>query len=93
MSTHASRSSPRRQHAVGRPARSRGSASPSGATLPVPGNAEFLVYAVVDDRLRDHLDRRATASTRGTVVRLHVVLTFVYILSRGIAKASRVLEQ
>ena len=38
---------------------------PSGARMPVPGNAEFALYA----------------------------LTAFYFLSRGIAKASRVLEQ
>jgi hypothetical protein len=62
------------------------------ARLPIPGNAEFVVYlialivfllvAVIDD----HVDAGAwmTAAT---------VITAAYLLSRGIAKASRVLEQ
>jgi hypothetical protein len=62
------------------------------ARLPIPGNAEFVVYvialivfllvAVIDD----HVDAGAwmTAAT---------VVTSAYLLSRGIAKASRVLEQ
>jgi len=62
------------------------------ARLPVPGNAEFAVYvialivfgliAIIDD----HVDAGAfmTAAT---------VITAAYLLSRGIAKASRVLEQ
>ena len=62
------------------------------ARLPIPGNAEFVVYvialivfllvAVIDD----HVDAGAwmTAAT---------VVTSAYLLSRGIAKASRVLVQ
>ena len=62
------------------------------ARLPIPGNAEFVVYllslivfllvALIDD----HVDAGAwmTAAT---------VVTAAYLLSRGIAKASRVLEQ
>jgi hypothetical protein len=62
------------------------------ARLPIPGNAEFVVYllalivfllvALIDD----HVDAGAwmTAAT---------VVTSAYLLSRGIAKASRVLEQ
>jgi hypothetical protein len=62
------------------------------ARMPIPGNAEFLVYvialivflliAVIDD----HVDAGAWM-TSATVV------TAAYLLSRGIAKASRVLEQ
>ena len=62
------------------------------ARLSIPGNAEFVVYllalivfllvALIDD----HVDAGAwmTAAT---------VVTAAYLLSRGIAKASRVLEQ
>jgi hypothetical protein len=63
-----------------------------GARMPVPGNAEFLYVVVVlillaiivaiADGLRDTDWFQAT-----------VFISVAYILSRGIAKASRVLEQ
>jgi hypothetical protein len=62
------------------------------ARLPVPGNAEFAVYAIVlivfaliaifDDHVS--ADRFVWGATW---------VTAAYLLSRGIAKASRVLEQ
>jgi hypothetical protein len=62
------------------------------ATLPIPGNAEFALYAVVvlifailwvaSDRVE--ADGFMVATT---------VLTAAYFISRGIAKASRVYEQ
>ncbi len=62
------------------------------ARLPIPGNAELLVYLLVwivlallwlfSDRVEADLFATLT-----------VALTFAYLLSRGIAKASRVLEQ
>jgi hypothetical protein len=62
------------------------------ARLPIPGNAEFGVYVIVlivfgliaifDDHVSG--DRFVDAATWVTVA---------YFLSRGIAKASRVLEQ
>lgn len=61
------------------------------ARLPIPGNAEFLVYvislivfaliAIFDDHVS--ADRFVDAATW---------VTAFYLLSRGIAKASRVLE-
>ena len=62
------------------------------ARLPIPGNAEFVVFAIalivfaLIALIDDHVDAGAfmTAAT---------VLTSAYLLSRGIAKASRVLEQ
>lgn len=62
------------------------------ARLPIPGNAEFLVYMIslivflLVALIDDHVDAGAwmTAAT---------VVTAAYLLSRGIAKASRVLEQ
>jgi hypothetical protein len=62
------------------------------ARLPIPGNAEFLVYVLalivflIIALIDDHVDAGAwmTAAT---------VVTSAYLLSRGIAKASRVLEQ
>jgi hypothetical protein len=62
------------------------------ASLPIPGNAEIVVYLAVEllfaiitlasDRVDAPLFMTAT-----------MWLTAAYILSRGIAKASRVLEQ
>jgi hypothetical protein len=62
------------------------------ARLPIPGNAEFVVFVIalfvfaLIALIDDHVDAGAfmTAAT---------VLTSAYLLSRGIAKASRVLEQ
>ena len=61
------------------------------ARLPVPGNAEFLLFLFVwiilaliwafGDEVGD-----------GTFATLTVALTFGYLVSRGIAKASRVME-
>jgi hypothetical protein len=64
----------------------------SGAILPVPGNAELAVWILVEIVLAivagvsDRFDAHdwAVATTW---------LTAAYIISRGIAKASRVLEQ
>ena len=63
----------------------------TGAILPVPGNAElavflfvliFLIVMWIADSIDGHLFSI-----------LMTVLTAFYVLSRGIAKASRVLEQ
>jgi hypothetical protein len=62
------------------------------ARMPVPGNAELIVFLLVwlvialvwlfSDEVG-----------AGTFATLTVALTFGYLISRGIAKASRVLEQ
>jgi hypothetical protein len=64
----------------------------SGAILPVPGNAEIAVWLLVEIVLAivAGISDRVDA---GGWVTATVVLTSAYILSRGIAKASRVLEQ
>jgi hypothetical protein len=65
---------------------------PSGARLPIPGNAEFALYAFLEIVLiliwiiADSYDTRDWVLTT-------TVLTSAYFISRGIAKASRVLEQ
>ena len=65
---------------------------PSGARMPLPGNAEFALYALIEFVLiiiwiaADSVD-----TDRWSL--FTVVLTAFYFLSRGIAKASRVLEQ
>jgi len=68
-------------------------ASPTvGAILPIPGNAELAVYLLIEiifaiiwaasDRVDASFFMTQTA-----------IVTFAYLISRGIAKASRVLEQ
>jgi hypothetical protein len=63
-----------------------------GARMPIPGNAEFAVFFLVWVIIAiiwaasDQVDA-------GLFATLTTVLTFGYLLSRGIAKASRVLEQ
>jgi hypothetical protein len=62
------------------------------ARMPIPGNAELIVFLLVwlvifliwvfSDEVG-----------AGTFATLTVALTFGYLVSRGIAKASRVLEQ
>ena len=64
----------------------------SGAILPVPGNAEIAIWFIVEIALgivalaSDGFDAHAWAVAT-------TWLTSAYIISRGIAKASRVLEQ
>jgi hypothetical protein len=71
-----------------------GFAASSGdlARLPIPGNAEFLVFLLVwlVIALLWIFSDRVEADLFAT---LSVALTFGYLVSRGIAKASRVLEQ
>ena len=60
----------------------------SGATLPIPGNAEFLLYAVIEITLiLIWIIAKSVNTSRWCT------LTVAYVLSRGIAKASRVLER
>ncbi len=64
----------------------------SGAILPVPGNAEIAIWFIVEVVLAIV----AAVSNRFDATGWAVAttwLTAAYILSRGIAKASRVLEQ
>ena len=65
---------------------------PAGARLPIPGNAEFLLYAVIEITLILIWIIADSVNTDRWCV-FTVILTAFYILSRGIAKASRVLEQ
>jgi hypothetical protein len=64
----------------------------SGARMPVPGNAEFLLYVVVEVVLILIWIIADSVNTNQWCV-FTVALTAFYFLSRGIAKASRVLEQ
>jgi hypothetical protein len=64
----------------------------TGAILPVPGNAELAIWFIVELVLAivwmasDRFDAHDWATAT-------VWLTAAYIISRGVAKASRVLEQ
>ena len=61
------------------------------ARLPIPGKAEFAVYLLVVLFLII-LWAASDAVSAGDFALLLTVLTSFYMLSRGIAKASRVLE-
>ena len=64
----------------------------AGARMPVPGNAELAIFVIVWIILAI-IWAASDAVNAFTFSWLTVVLTFGYLLSRGIAKASRVLEQ
>jgi hypothetical protein len=65
---------------------------PSGARMPIPGNAEFALWFLVEVVF---ILIWIIADSVNTLIWVEVttVLTAFYLLSRGIAKASRVLEQ
>jgi hypothetical protein len=60
--------------------------------MPVPGNAEFLLYAVIEIVFALIWIIADSVNTL-TWVTMTTALTFGYIISRGIAKAGKVLEQ
>ena len=64
----------------------------AGARMPIPGNAEFAVFFVVWVFLAI-VWAASDAVNAGLFAILTTALTFGYLISRGIAKASRVLEQ
>lgn len=64
----------------------------SGAILPVPGNAELVIWFVVEVILAI-VAAVADSFDAGGWATATMWLTAAYIVSRGIAKASRVLEQ
>jgi hypothetical protein len=64
----------------------------SGARLPIPGNAEFALWAFIEIVFVIIWIAAESVDTRQWVVYTTVTTSF-YLLSRGIAKASRVLEQ
>jgi hypothetical protein len=64
----------------------------AGARMPIPGNAEFAVFFIVWVILAI-IWAASDAVNAALFAILTTVLTFGYLLSRGIAKASRVLEQ
>ena len=64
---------------------------PSGARLPIPGNAEFAAVVAIEIFLAILLLDDAWNVNDWAFA--SVILGAAYLLSRGIAKASRVLEQ
>ena len=84
---------PPEQPPAGGPSRpAYGYNAPNVARMPIPGNAEFLLYAVIEIVftliwiIADSVDTDRW-------VGVTTILTFGYIISRGIAKAGKVLEQ
>ena len=63
-----------------------------GARMPVPGNAEWLLWFGVEI-LFAIIWAASDAVDAGSFTQLTAIITFAYLISRGIAKASRVLEQ
>ena len=69
-----------------------GNAPVSGAILPVPGNAELAIWILVELALAIVWAASDGFDSHGWAVAT-TWLTAAYLISRGIAKASRVLEQ
>jgi hypothetical protein len=64
----------------------------TGAILPVPGNAELAIWFVIEVILAIIAAVASDFDAHGWAVAT-TWLTAAYLISRGIAKASRVLEQ
>jgi len=60
--------------------------------MPIPGNAEFAVYLLVEV-IFVLIWVIADSVNTATWVSVTTALTFGYLISRGIAKAGKVLEQ
>jgi hypothetical protein len=65
---------------------------PTGARLPIPGNAEWLLWFVVEIVFAIIWAASDSVDGFGFMI-VTAIITFGYLVSRGIAKASRVLEQ
>ena len=66
--------------------------APNMARMPIPGNAEFLVYVAIEI-IFVLIWIIASSVNTATWVSVTTALTFGYLISRGIAKAGKVLEQ
>jgi hypothetical protein len=64
----------------------------AGARMPIPGNAEFAVFLLIWIVLFIFWLASDQVGA-GLFVTLTTIMTTGYLISRGIAKASRVLEQ
>ena len=62
------------------------------ARMPVPGNAEFLLFVILEIVIAI-VAAAADSVTANDWVTATIWLGAAYLISRGIAKASRVLEQ
>jgi hypothetical protein len=62
------------------------------ARMPIPGNAEFLFWLLLEIVFAIIWIAADTVDTRFWVT-ITTVTSFAYLISRGIAKASRVIEQ
>jgi hypothetical protein len=65
---------------------------PTGARMPILGNAEWAMWALVEI-IFAIVWATSPAVDGGTFVQLTAIVTFAYLISRGIAKAGRVLER
>ena len=84
---------PPEQPPAGGPSRpAYGYNAPNVARMPIPGNAEFLVYVAIEVIFVLIWIIASSVNTL-TWVTMTTALTFGYIISRGIAKAGKVLEQ
>jgi len=64
----------------------------AGARMPIPGNAEFALWFIVELIFVIIWIAADSVNTQFWTI-ITTVTTSFYLLSRGIAKASRVLEQ
>ena len=64
----------------------------AGARMPIPGNAEWALWFAVEI-LFAIIWAASDAVDASGFVTATAIITFAYLISRGIAKASRVLEQ
>jgi hypothetical protein len=85
-------STPEQPTGGGKPRSGYGFSPVAGARMPVPGNAEFVVFFMVWVIIAI-IWAASDEVGAGAFVIATTALTFGYLLSRGIAKASRVLEQ
>jgi hypothetical protein len=84
---------PPEQPPAGGPSRpAYGYNAPNVARMPIPGNAEFLLFLVIEIIFVLIWIIAKTVDTHDWVV-MTTALTFGYFISRGIAKAGKVLEQ
>ena len=65
---------------------------PTGARMPILGNAEWAMWALVEI-IFAIVWATSDEVNGGTFAQLTAIVTFAYLISRGIAKAGRVLER
>jgi hypothetical protein len=61
-------------------------------TMPIPGNAELVIYLAATILIAI-IALASDSVNSGAFVTAYTAITFAYLISRGIAKASRVFEQ